>query len=194
MFYLRQRTVQVNLVVMAYMWMCCSFAYYMIIFYLKYLPGDIYNNSLSSSGTDLIASICGGAMYSKLGIKKSFTLLWGISTVGGLIIIFLGADATFWMPVFVVITKFGISACFIIVYVATVDVFPTLFAATALGFCNFFARVLTIVAPQVAERPPPLPMIVLTCLCFGAALLIQLVRPLKEQQAKAVKEIIGKAS
>jgi MFS transporter, OCT family, solute carrier family 22 (organic cation transporter), member 4/5 len=157
---------------MAYMWMCCSFSYYMIIFYLKYLPGDIYNNSLSSSGTDLVASICGGALYSKLGIKKSFTFLWIISTVGGLVIIFLGANATVWMPIFVVITKFGISACFIIVYVATVDVFPTLFSATALGFCNFFARVLTIVAPQVAEVEPPVPMIVLTSLCFGAALLI----------------------
>lgn len=161
----------------------------MIIFYLKYLPGDIYNNSLSSAGTDLIASLVGGAMYTRLGIKKSFTLLWTISTLGGVIIIFLGNNATFAMPIFVVITKFGISACFIIVYVATVDVFPTLFAATALGFCNFFARVLTIVAPQVAERPPPLPMIVLTCLCGGAALLIQLVKPLKEQQAEAISKL-----
>jgi len=37
-----------------------------------------------------------------------------------------------------------VSGAFVIVYVATVEVFPTLFCATAMGFCNFGARFLTI--------------------------------------------------
>ena len=48
---------------------------------------------------------------------------------------------------FFVLTKIGITGGFVIVYVATVDVFPTLFCATAMGFCNFGARVLNILAP-----------------------------------------------
>lgn len=173
--------VRTNLMVMAYMWACCSFSYYMVIFYLKYLPGNIYNNSFASSGTDCIAVLFGGLFYSKLGIKKTFSLLFSCSVIGGLLIIFIGQNNESLMPIFVVITKFGISGGFVNVYISTVDVFPTLFCGTALGFCNFFARVLTIVAPQVAEREPPLPMIVLCSLCFGGIILIQFVTPLKEQ-------------
>lgn len=51
------------------------------------------------------------------------------------------------MPIFVILTKFGISGSFVVVYVATAETFPTLFATTAMGFCNFLARVFTIMAP-----------------------------------------------
>jgi len=180
MFYLRQKVVQKNLVVMAYMWATASFSYYMIVFYLKYLPGDIYSNTFASSGTDCASVVFGGFLYTRLGIKKTFTLLLSFSVIGGLLIIFLGeVNDSSLMPIFVVITKIGISGSFVNVYISTVDIFPTLFCATALGFCNFFARVLTIAAPQVAELDPPLPIIILTCMCALAIVAIQFVTPLK---------------
>lgn len=172
MFYLNQRVVRVNLAVMGYMWAACSFGFYMIIFYLKYLPGNIYNNSLASGFTDLVAVICGGWLYSRFGIKKSFTFLFSLSVIGGIIIIFLGESATVLMPFFVVICKFGITGGFVMVYCSTVDVFPTLFCSTALGICNFGARILSIAAPIIAEYDPPLPMIVLTALCAVGIVLI----------------------
>jgi hypothetical protein len=98
-----------------------------------------------------LAIAVAGLLYGKLGMKLSFTLLFSLSVIGGICILFLGESSTFWMPFFVVLAKFGIAGGFVIVYVSTVDVFPTLFCATALGFCNFFARVLTIFAPLVAE-------------------------------------------
>lgn len=84
------------------------------------------------------------------------------------------------MPIFVIITKIGISGSFVTVYLCMVDIFPTLFLASAFGFCNFLARVLTIIAPQVAEVDPPVPMIILTCLCATGILLIQFVTPLNQ--------------
>jgi hypothetical protein len=182
MFYLKQPVIRVNLVVMSYMWAAVSFTYYMIAFQLKYLPGNIYNNSLASGGSELVAIACAGLLYGRLGMKKSFSGLFGLSAFGGLMILFLGESSTFWMPFFVVFAKFGIAGAFVIVYVSTVDVFPTLFCATALGFCNFFARVLTILAPEVAERPPPLPMILFVSLTLIGIILIQFVKPLKEQE------------
>lgn len=172
MFYLKQRVIVVNLIVMAYMWAACSFGYYMIIFYLKYLPGNIYNNSLSSGGTDLIAVVFSGVLYGKLGLRKTVTGLFTLSTIGGLMIIFLGENSTTLVPIFVVITKFGISGGFVLCYCSTVDVFPTLFCSTGLGICNFGARVLSILAPIVAEEPAPIPMIVLTCLTLGGIAMI----------------------
>jgi len=83
------------------------------------------------------------------------------------------------MPYFVVLAKFGIASGFVILYVSTVDVFPTLFCATALGFCNFFARILTIMAPEVSERSAPLPMAIFVSLTSFGIILIQFVKPLK---------------
>jgi hypothetical protein len=132
---------------MAYLWAMCSFSYYMIIFYLKYLPGDIYSNTFSSSGTDCCSVVFGGIIYKKLGIKKTFAILLTFSVCGGIMIILFGEAHENLMPIFVIITKIGIAGCFVNVYICMVDVFPTLFLASAFGICNFLARILTIVAP-----------------------------------------------
>jgi len=168
-------------VVMAYMWTATSFTYYMIAFQLKYLKGNIYNNSLASGGSEMVAIAISGVLYTKLGLKKSFTLLYALSCVGGCCILFLGAEAGgIAMPLFVILSKFGISGAFVLIYCSTVDVFPTLFCASALGFCNFFARIITILAPEVAERDPPLPMLLFVSFTALGSILIWLVKPLKE--------------
>ena len=142
------------------MWAAVSFTYYMIAFQLKYLPGNIYNNSLASGGSELVAIACAGLLYGRLGMKKSFSGLFGLSAFGGLMILFLGESSTFWMPFFVVFAKFGIAGAFVIVYVSTVDVFPTLFCATAFGICNFMSCFVTILAPYMAQMTAPIPMII----------------------------------
>lgn len=86
------------------------------------------------------------------------------------------------MPPFVVITKLGIAGGFNLVYQAALDVFPTLFCGTAIGICNFFARVISIFAPIVAEQPAPLPMIILTGMSVIGIFAIRFVTTLKEQR------------
>ena len=182
-YYVRQRPIKVNLAVMAYMWSACSFAYYMINFYMKYLPGNIFTNTFASGFSEMTADALSGLIYRRLGAKTTYSGLLALSLLGGVCILFMGeSTSTVLMPIFVMLAKFGISGAFNVNYVCTVDVFPTLFMATALGFCNFFSRALTILAPEVAERPPPLPMAVFTALCAGGIVLIQFVRTLKDQE------------
>lgn len=154
------------------MWACCSFTYYMIAFQLKYLPGNIYNNNLASTVSEFGAIILSGFMYQKLGLKLSYTILLSISVVGGIFILFLGTDSKVLMPLFVLFAKFGISGGFNLSYCSTVDVFPVLFCGTGIGICNFFARFLTIFAPEVAETNPPLPMILFTALAAVGIIVI----------------------
>lgn len=165
---------------MAFLWFMCSFSYYMIIFYLKYLPGDIYSNTFSSSGTDCFAVVFAGFLYKKMGPRWVFTFLLIFSVIGGLLIIFFGAKNEGLMPAFVILTKIGVSGSFCCVYISMVDIFPTLFCATAFGCCNQIARILTIFAPQVAETKPPTPMIILTVLCATGIVLCQFIVPLKQ--------------
>lgn len=161
------------------MWAACSFTYYMVSIQVKYLPGDVYTNSLASGSSELVAYAVAGIMYGKLGVKLSFCLLFGLSVVGGSCILFLGEDSTFWMPFFVVIAKFGISGGFVLLYVCTADVFPTLFCSTGLGICNFLARLVTILAPVVAEQPDPIPMALFTGVTALGIVLILFIKTLK---------------
>ena len=147
MYYLKQRTVFINLVVMAYMWCAVSFCYYMVSFQLKYLPGNIYNNGMASSGSELLAYALSGVVYKFLKIRLSFVFSFSVGLFGGLLILFLGKKDESWMPIFVIFAKFGISMGFALVYIATEQLFPTLFCATAFGICNLFSRGLSIGAP-----------------------------------------------
>jgi hypothetical protein len=108
----------------------------------------------------MLANVLASILYGKLGIKRSFALLFFMSSLGAVFIINFGESTL--MPMFVTVSKFGVTGAFVLVYVCSLDVFPTLFCATALGICNFLARILTILSPEIAEREAPLPMI-----CFA---------------------------
>ena len=154
----------------------------MIIFLLKYIPGNIFVNSLASSLSELVATLLGGVLYKYAGIKLSFIICFAVALLGGLFLLFLGVNDVKWIPIFIALGKGGISASFVIVYVATVELFPVLFAATAMGICNFFARFLTIFAPDVAEMSPPIPMTIFSILSsIGIVLAFFIVVPKKKE-------------
>jgi MFS family permease len=168
MFFLGQRVIIVNLIVMCYMWASTSFSYYMISLYMKYLPGNIFVNTIASGSGEFIAYALGGILYSLLGIKKAYSLLYAISSVGGILILIVGTDSETWMPVFCLISKFGVAGCFTICYISNSHVFPTLFCATAIGICNFASRFLSIFSAEIAEVQPPIPMVLFSSItAFG---------------------------
>lgn len=96
---------------------------------------------------------------------------YAISFVGGLLILFLGSSFVRLMPIFVAVSRIGIAAGFNLIYLMNAEVFPTLFAATAMGICNLLARVMTIMSPQVAELPGAVPMVIFSLFCIGGIIL-----------------------
>ena len=64
------------------------------------------------------------------------------------------------IPVFILLARLGVSATFSICYLANATIFPTIFAGTAFGICNIFAKMATIISPMLAEVDAPIPMIV----------------------------------
>ena len=95
-------------------------------------------------------------------------------------VLYLGHPHPNLMPVFVGCSKFGVAGGFLLLLTSTMDMFPLIFAAQALGFMNFFARLFTGIGPQVAERPEPIPMIIFLSLCFVGMFVVWLSVPLKE--------------
>jgi hypothetical protein len=63
MFYLKQKEVLQNLMVMSYMWCACSFCFYMINYLMTSLPGSIFVNGMASSLSDVFAYALSGLVY-----------------------------------------------------------------------------------------------------------------------------------
>ena len=67
-----------------------------------------------------------------------------------------------FFPVLVMYAKLGVALSFGVNYLSNSYLFPTLFAATALGFCNTFARLFSAFSPIFAQMDEPIPMILFT--------------------------------
>ncbi len=104
---------------MIYMWSAVSFSYFMIIFQLKYIPGNVYVNNMSSSLSEMVANILAGFLYKYLSIKKSLIVCFSVALLGGALILFLGVENVHWIPVFITLAKGGIAANFTIIYIAS---------------------------------------------------------------------------
>jgi len=164
-YYLGQRSVRVNLMIMACVWLITSFNYYLIQFLVNTFD-QIYTTAVFSSVSEMVGIVAGGAFYTNLGIKSSLSLSFSLALFGAILILLYGLQHqdSIYFPLFILIAKFGISSAFNILYVSHSSVFPVLFAATALGLCNFVTRIFTAISPILAQMEEPLPIIIFTML------------------------------
>ena len=161
----------INLILMTIFWTTSSFNYYIMTFYLKYIPGNLFVNTSLSSLSEVAAYLASGLIMQKLGVKLSFIISFILAAAGGIfLVIFFQAEGAL-IAVFVLFAKFGISFAFNISYLATPQMFPTALCSTAFGICNVFARFSTVLSPLIAELPDPAPMSIFSVMCIASAFL-----------------------
>ena len=86
---------------------------------------------------------------------------YGISFIFGIVTLLYGLKHPNWsLVVFICLMRFGMSGGSNLCYIGTPMLFPTLFASTAMGTVNLFARCITATAPYVNELPEPMPMVI----------------------------------
>ena len=56
-----------NLVLMVILWSVSSLDYYLITFFMKYIPGNLFVNTSVSTTSELIAYIFSGFVYNAVG-------------------------------------------------------------------------------------------------------------------------------
>lgn len=144
---------------MVILWSVTSLNYYLITYYMKYVPGNIYVNTTVSTISELLGYSVSGLAYKIIGGKAAFIVSFAISSVGGFLIAFVPAVG-YEIAGFVLLAKFGISFAFNLVYVITPTLFPTDLCSTAFGVCNSFAMLSSVLSPMIAELTDPLPMLV----------------------------------
>ena len=70
-------------------WSASSFTYYMVGFYIKYIPGDIFQNVIISSVSEALACLISGFIALVIGTKNTLLLCFIIGGVFGLALAFL---------------------------------------------------------------------------------------------------------
>ena len=150
---------------MASIWLAVSFDYYLINFLASHFE-DAYSVVITSQIAEVTAKVAGGLLYKLIGARRSLSLALSMSCIAGVAIIFYGQSHqhTYTFFFLILVAKFGVAICFCVVYIAHAAIFPTMFAATSFGFCNFMARAFSAASPILAELEQPVPMI-----CFAAA-------------------------
>lgn len=73
---------------------------------------------------------------------------------------------------------FGCSIAYTIVYIATLEFFPTYILGTVFGICNVTARSITVLSPMIAEASQPTPTLMLIVTCIVASILSSCLSPM----------------
>ena len=172
-YYLSIPSIRRNLAIMMLCWLTASFNYFMLSFLIKYFPGNIFANGMMSSISEMSGDLTIGLIYAKVGTKATYYITLGLATLGGLGMIAYELSSGFfsdnpdttaaWMfPALVLICKFGTSAVYNVNYISNFDLFPSIFAVSALGFGDFLGSFVTIFAPEVAELQSVMPLCIFT--------------------------------
>lgn len=99
--------------------------YFLISYYLKYVPGNIYVNTTASTLAEIVAMVTSGLLFKFFGTKAAFALSYGIAALGGLLLVCFFESNIYLVAFFVLVAKFGIASVFALVYLITSTLFPT---------------------------------------------------------------------
>jgi hypothetical protein len=157
-----------NLLILIFLWIASAFNYYLINFRMKYIEGNIFVNSAVASTSEIVAYILSGVLYQKIGIRFTLISAFTVSCTGAIALTIWGTHKDF-IPLMILATRFGVSATFNICYLANAQLMPAIFAGTAIGICNLFSKMSTIIAPLLAETKDPIPMTVFAVITGLAA-------------------------
>ena len=175
---LNDPVLKVNLIGSCFVWLLSSFNFYLITFYLKSFPGNIFVNSLCFASADMVAFLSSGVISKFYQVGQGLFFSYSISLVGGVLyLIFYSTELPWVIPLLVCISRVGGSMSFNIGYISVARLFPTEYVASVFGLVNFVSHLITVGAPIVAECPEPVPFVVF---CINAFLAIFVSTRLKE--------------
>jgi MFS family permease len=77
-----------NIIIYMCMAVACSFSYYLINFYVKYLPGDIFTNQIVNSVSESFANLCAPLLLFVTSTKKGFAFCFLACAIACMLVLF----------------------------------------------------------------------------------------------------------
>ena len=167
-----------NLLLIAVCWLGTCGTFFLLIIFIKYLPGNAYITGTAMGFSCFGYMLCDplNKRFSILGIMSSGYLLSGFLLV---LIMFCDSDTTS-VAVFALLfffLKFTVCVVYSGVFVAHVELFDPRILSTSYGLCGIFAKSVNIFIPILAEaESKTIPLLVICSLNFMAFLSALLLR------------------
>ena len=79
-----------NLIGTNIVFVCGGFNVFLLTFYLKYMPGNIYYNNCCFAGSDILGYILGGLGLKCLGVSRAVRFTCVLSGIGGALYLAIG--------------------------------------------------------------------------------------------------------
>ena len=121
---LRDTILKRNLIGSTMLWACSSFNFYMLTFFLKYFPGNIFQNSLFFAGSDLLAFGLSGCILKMTKVTTGLCIAFLVAICGGVIYLVFSED-TAMIPFMICLARVGITMSYNIGYISVNCLFPT---------------------------------------------------------------------
>lgn len=168
-----------NLLLMTVCWVSTTFMYFLVIFLVKYLPGNFFINQIVS-GFSCFGYLLAPLLANKFDNRKIIILGYIVSLIFlivMLIVEYATINAVVYSFIFLLF-KCGVSLSFLSLFVIHYDLFETQFIATSYGICNIVSRLITLGAPITAEmsnsKIPIYIMLLMNILALVAAYFLKL--------------------
>ena len=85
--FLKVRMNLVNLLVFVFLFSTASFDYYLINFYLKYVPGNVFVNTIVSSVSSATANCIAGSIVVRAGSRSAMTCTYGLCAAAAFLLL-----------------------------------------------------------------------------------------------------------
>ena len=155
-----------NLIIMVTIWSFCAFAFFLVPFYMSVLEtSNMFLMSLALALAEIISSVICISFIHGRDLRRQLSLYFFLTCLGAIFImtfkmIYKGSNE-YPEAIGFLVLYVGVMTSFDLVYLIVNELFPTIYLATAYGFCNTVGRGITILSPLVANEPDPVPMMVL---------------------------------
>ena len=111
------------------------------------MKGDFYLNTVVASCTEMFGYAISGMILKSLGIRWSYFLSFVFAVFGAILYIIFHNSLENLIPIFLLLSTFGISASLNIDWNINQVLFPVIFCSSTNGICNLFARISDSLAP-----------------------------------------------
>ncbi|XP_061185482.1 organic cation transporter protein-like [Saccostrea echinata] len=179
-------------------WFVAAFIYYGLTMNVGSLGGNLYENFSLLVFVELIG-YCVIFFMNKTGRKPLHLLAifgCGVASVGSILLILFAENTLYWLHIALsLISRFGISVLFAVLYVYTGELFPTVIRSIVMGTVSIGARVGALISPYLYDVTDGkigkmLPLITYSVITIIVGLLsIQLPETNKRKLIETVEEV-----
>ena len=107
--FVKQRANVRNAAIFMLMGITCSFCYYLLNFYVKYMPGNIFVNQIGNSLAEALSNGIAYLLLRCMNIKRGYFLSFLICSIASLFLMIAVLSNLFEVvPVFILLTKSSI--------------------------------------------------------------------------------------